>query len=126
MLMVGLPVQTTSMLSYIFDDVLLASGCEPDDGFSSAYMLRPAPGSVSEAIAWKPTIVNSRFTPDRVERVLTAGTAKDLATREIIRLAEAGKSLSSIGTKLGLNKSTIKRRLDALPFSPKRKLAADD
>ncbi len=127
MLFSGLPEQVTSQLSYVFDDVLVANGCEPDHGHSSAYILKPAPGSVSEAIGWKPVVVNSTLMPDfSVARVFGRGAASDFATREIIRLADSGKSYSAIGKALGLHKSTVKRRLDAMPFNPKRKLLSQD
>jgi hypothetical protein len=127
MLFIGLAEQVTSQLSYVFDDVIVANGCEPDHGHSSAYILRPAPGSVSEAIGWKPVVVNSNLMADfSIVRVFGRGASTNFATREIIRLADSGKSYSTIGKALGLHKSTVKRRLDAMPFNPKRKLLSQE
>ena len=43
-------------------------------------------------------------------------------TREVAKLVEQGMSYTEIAEQYGVNKTTIMRRMDALPFVPKSQI----
>ena len=79
---------------------------------------RPGPLLFLAVTGHQPVIENIRMDADgRIERHCQPCVSPDKLTREIYRLRkEEDKSLEEIGEVLGFNKSTISRRLSALPF----------
>ncbi len=106
-----------SLLNACFNGVFTTELCEPDEPFASACMTKPIKGSVLAATGHLPMIENLRMHADgRIERQCKPCVSPDKLTREIYRLRKQEKSLEEIGQELGFNKSTISRRLSALPF----------
>lgn len=113
----GLSKDEEAMLSTFFKEVFTVSPCEPDEGYASAYMVASMRGSLRAAMGHKPIIENIRLDTDgRIERHCLPCISPDRLDREIHRLRKQEKSLEEIGQELGFNKSTISRRLSALPF----------
>jgi hypothetical protein len=114
----GLNNEEESYLTSYFNGVLGLCGCEPDEGYASAHMASALPGSFLAVTGHQPVIENIRMDADgRIERQCQPCVSPDKLTREIYRLRkEEDKSLEEIGEVLGFNKSTISRRLSALPF----------
>ena len=47
-------------------------------------------------------------------------------TREIVKQLDLGKNYTQIAKMLGVNKTTVMRRFDALPFNPNRRGNLDE
>lgn len=114
----GLNNDEEALLSAFFKEVFIVSQCEPDEGYASAYMVAPMRGSLRAAMGYQTIMENIRpYSEGRIERDCQPCVSPDRLTREIYRLRkEEKKSLEEIGKALGYNKSTISRRLSALPF----------
>ena len=113
----GLSKDEEDLLPSYFDEVFMVESCEPDEDFASACMVSPVAGSVLANTGHKPVIENIRMDAGgRIERNCQPCVSPDKLTREIYRLRKEGRSLEEIGAELGFNKSTISRRLSALPF----------
>ena len=113
----GFSKEEEAYLSSCFNGVFTVCRCEPDKGYSSAVMATPLPGSFLAATGHSAVIENIRVDAEgRVERHCLPCVSPDRLDREIYRLREEKKSLEEIGEALGYNKSTISRRLGALPF----------
>ena len=113
----GFSKEEEAYLSSCFNCVFTVCLCEPDKGYSSAVMATPISGSFLAATGHTAVIENIRVDAEgRVERHCLPCVSPDRLDREIYRLREEKKSLEEIGEALGYNKSTISRRLGALPF----------
>ena len=113
----GLSKDEEILLTACFNGTFTVALCEPDEAFASAYMVAPMTGSLLAATGHKPLIENIRLDAEgRIERQSLPGVSVDKLTREIHRLREEGRSLEEIGKALGFDKSTISRRLNALPY----------
>lgn len=117
----GLSIEEEAYLTSCFNGVFGLCGCEPDEGYASAYMAAPLPGSLLAVTGLSSVIENIRMDADgSIERDCQPCVSPDKLTREIYRLRKDEKSLEEIGLELGFNKSTISRRLSALPFHLRR------
>lgn len=103
-----------------FDAAFTVSSCEPDEDFASAYMAAPMVGSLLAATGHKPQIENIRMAGGHIERQCQPCVSSDKLTREMYRMREEGRSMAEISDKLGFDKSTISRRLSALPYHLRR------
>ncbi|MDH1427344.1 hypothetical protein N5J23_05690 [Comamonas aquatica] len=114
----GLNNEEETYLTSYFNGVLGLCGCEPDEGYASAHMASALPGSFLAVTGHQPVIENIRVdTEGHIERQCLPCVSPYRLDREIYRLRkEEDKSLEEIGEVLGFNKSTISRRLSALPF----------
>ena len=114
----GFSKEEEAYLSSCFNCVLTVCHCEPDKGYPSAFMVAPIPGSFLAATGHSAVIENIRVDAEgRIDRHCLPCVSPDRLDREIYRLRkEENKSLEEIGEALGYNKSTISRRLSALPF----------
>lgn len=113
----GFSKEEETYLSSCFNCVFTVGLCEPDFGYSSAFMAAPILGSLLATTGQGAVIENIRLdAEDRIERHSQPCISPDRLTREIYRLRKDGKSLQEIGEALKYNKSTISRRLSALPF----------
>lgn len=113
----GLSKDEEILLPACFNGAFTVALCEPDEKFASAHMVAPIAGSLLAATGHKPLIENIRLDAEgRIERQSLTGVSPDKLTREIHRLREEGRSLEEIGKALGFDKSTISRRLSALPY----------
>ena len=105
------------MLPTYFDSVFTVAPCEPDEDFASAHMVSPMTGSLLAATGHPALIENIKLdTEGRIQRQSLPCVSADKLTREIYRLRKEGRSLEEIGKALGFDKSTISRRLSALPY----------
>lgn len=116
----GLSKDDEVLLPTYFDAVLTVAPCEPDETFASATFVAPMAGSLLAATGHKPQIENIRMAAGRIERQCQPCVSPDKLTREMHRMREEGLSLTEISDKLGFDKSTISRRLGALPFHLRR------
>ena len=113
----GFSKEEEAYLSSCFNGVFTLCHCEPDDGYPSAFMAAPILGSVLATTGQGTVIENIRLDAEGcIERHCLPCVSPDRLDREIYRLREEKKSLEEIGEALGYNKSTISRRLGALPF----------
>ena len=113
----GFSKEEETYLSSCFNCVFTVCLCEPDFGYSSAFLADPILGSLLATIGQGAVIENIRLDAEgRIERHSQPCISPDRLTREIYRLRKEGKSLQEIGEALNHNKSTISRRLSALPF----------
>ena len=113
----GFSKEEEAYLSSCFNGVFTLCHCEPDDGYPSAFMAAPILGSVLATTGQGTVIENIRLDAEGcIERHCQPCVSPDRLTREIYRLRKEGKSLQEIGDALNCNKSTISRRLSALPF----------
>ena len=113
----GLSKDEEFQLTACHNGVLTVELCEPDETFASAYLVAPVAGSFLAATGHKPLIENVRLDSDgRIQRQCQSCVSPDKLTREVHRLREEGRSLEEIGKALGFDKSTISRRLNALPY----------
>ena len=108
------------LLPTYFDAAFTVSSCEPDEDFASAYMAAPMVGSLLAATGHKPQIENIRMAGGHIERQCQPCVSSDKLTREMYRMREEGRSMAEISDKLGFDKSTISRRLSALPYHLRR------
>lgn len=105
------------LLQTYFDAVFTVAPCEPDEGFVSAYMASAMAGSLLAATGHSPLIENIKLDAEgSIHRQCLPGVSADKLTREIYRLRKEKHSLEEIGKALGFDKSTISRRLSALPY----------
>lgn len=105
------------LLPTYFDAVFSVAPCEPDEDFASAYMATPMAGSLLAATGHPALIENIKLDAEgRIQRQCLPGVSADKLTREIYRLRKESRSLEEIGKALGFDKSTISRRLSALPY----------
>lgn len=105
------------LLPTYFDAAFTVVSCEPDEGFASAHMTTPMAGSLLAATGHKALIENIKLDAEgRIQRQCLACVSADKLTREIYRLRQESRSLEEIGKTLGFDKSTISRRLNALPY----------
>ena len=99
---------------------LKIEACEPDHGYTSAFTVAAAPGTLLAAVGQRPIIDNIRLSAEgRIERNLYECVSPSAMTREVAKVVEQGMSYTEIAEQYGVNKSTIMRRMDALPFAPK-------
>ena len=77
-------------------------------------------GSLLAATGHKPQIENIRMAGGHIERQCQPCVSSDKLTREMYRMREEGCSMAEISDKLGFDKSTISRRLSALPYHLRR------
>ena len=108
------------LLPTYFDAAFTVASCEPDEDFASAYMAAPMVGSLLAATGHKPQIENIRMAGGHIERQCQPCVSSDKLTREMYRMREEGRSMAEISDKLGFDKSTISRRLSALPYHLRR------
>ena len=108
------------LLPTYFDAAFTISSCEPDEDYASAYMAAPMVGSLLAATGHKPQIENIRMAGGHIERQCQPCVSSDKLTREMYRMREEGRSMAEISDKLGFDKSTISRRLSALPYHLRR------
>ena len=108
------------LLPTYFDAAFTVASCEPDEDFASAYMAAPMVGSLLAATGHKPQIENIRMADGHIERQCQPCVSPDKLTREMYRMREEGRSMAEISDKLGFDKSTISRRLSALPYHLRR------
>ena len=113
----GFSKEEEAYLSSCFNCVFTVCPCEPDQGYPSAFTAAPISGSFFAATGHSAVIENIRVDAEgRIERHCLPCVSPDRRDREIYRLRkEENKSLEEIGEALGCNKSTIYRRLSALP-----------
>ena len=105
------------LLPTYFDAVFTVTPCEPDEGFASAHMASPMAGSLLAATGHQALIENIKLDAEgRIQRQCLPCVSADKLTREIYRLRKESRSLEEIGKTLGFDKSTISRRLSALPY----------
>lgn len=105
------------LLPTYFDAVFTVAPCEPDEGFVSAHMASAMAGSLLAATGHTALIENIKLDAEgRIQRQCLPGVSADKLTREIYRLRKEDRSLEEIGKALGFDKSTISRRLSALPY----------
>ena len=117
----GLSKDEEFLLTACHNGVFTVELCEPDESFASAYMAAPVAGSLLAATGHKPLIENVRLDAEgRIQRQCQSCVSPDKLTREIHHLREEGRSLEEIGKALGFDKSTISRRLSALPYHLRR------
>ena len=116
----GLNKDEELLMLTCFDAVFTVSQCEPDEDFASAYMAAPMVGSLLAATGHKPQIENIRMADGHIERQCQPCVSSDKLTREMYRMREEGRSMAEISDKLGFDKSTISRRLSALPYHLRR------
>ena len=83
-------------------------------------MAAPMVGSLLAATGHKPQIENIRMADGHIERQCQPCVSPDKLTREMYRMREEGRSMAEISDKLGFDKSTISRRLSALPYHLRR------
>lgn len=115
------------VLTNHFQALLCADSCEPDPKYSTASIVRAFRGSYLEAIGYLSVVENYRRKPDgSFERNSYHSAIASALTREIVRHVEDGKTLASIGKLVGLDKSTISRRLAGLPFGNRRRIPKDE
>ena len=119
----GLPTDETAFLTNYFDLVLNIEACEADHGYTSAFTVAPAPGTFLAAIGKRPVIDNIRIgAGGQIERRRYECVSPSAMTREVVKLVEQGRSYTEIAEQYGVNKTTIMRRMDALPFVQKGQL----
>ena len=113
----GFSKEEETYLSSCFNYVFTVCPCEPDQGYPSAFTAAPIPGSFFAVTGHSAVIENIRVDAEgRIERHCLPCVSPDRRDREIYRLRkEENKSLEEIGEALGCNKSTVSRRLSALP-----------
>lgn len=116
----GLSKDDEVLLPTYFDAVFTVAPCEPDETFASATIVAPMAGSLLAATGHKPQIDNIRMTEGRIDRQCQPCASPDKLTREMHRMREEGLSMAEISDKLGFDKSTISRRLSALPYHLRR------
>jgi hypothetical protein len=117
----GLSGDDAACLKDYFDVVLKIENCEPDHGYMSAFTITPAPGTLLAAVGKRPVIDNIRLgAKGQIERHFYECVSPNAMTREIAKLVEQGKSYNEIAEQYEVNKTTIMRRIDALPFRPRR------
>jgi len=116
----GLTADGTEALAASANAALEVRPCEPDTDFGYAHLVAPAPGTMLAATGMKPVVENIRATADGlIERHIYEAVSPDAVTRQIVRMSREGMTLSRIGQALGLDKSTIKRRIDKVRHDPK-------
>lgn len=117
----GLSKDEKSLLNACFNSVFTVEPCEPDEPFASACMAAPMTGSLLAATGHKSVLENICMNSEGViKRQCQSCVSPEKLTREIYRLRESGRSLQEIGEELGFDKSTISRRLSALPYHLRR------
>lgn len=110
-----------------FQHLLCADVCEPDRDYSAAYIVRTMPGTYLEAVGHPTVVENYRLKAGgSYERNCYPSAIPSALTREIFRLVESGKTLAAVGKAVGLDKSTVSRRLSALPFGSRRRFPVDE
>lgn len=123
----GLAKDDAQRLPDYFNAVFSVEPCEPDFGYTSAWIVAPAPGSLLAAIGKRPMIDNIRANADGlIERISYECASSDAMTREIVKQLDLGKNYTQIAKMLGVNKTTVMRRFDALPFNPNRRGNLDE
>lgn len=116
----GLVQEDAAYLTQCFKAVIKIETCEPDHGYTSAFTVVAAPGTLLAAVGKRPIIDNIRLSADgQVERSHYECVSPSAMTREVAKLVEQGMSYTEIAEQYGVNKTTIMRRMDALPFVPK-------
>ena len=116
----GLSQDDAGFLTQFFNAVINIEVCEPDHGYMSAFTVAPAPGTFLAAVGKRPIINNIRLSADgQIERSHYECVSPSAMTREVAKLVEQGMSYTAIAEQYGVNKTTIMRRMDALPFVPK-------
>ena len=117
----GLSAEDSACLTDYFETVLNIEECEPDFGYTSAFTVAPAPGTLLAAIGKRPVIDNIRIDANgQIERNHYDCVSPSAMNREIAKLIEQGKSYTEIAELFDVNKSTIMRRVDSLPLQPRR------
>lgn len=109
-------------LPAFFDVVFDVEDCDPDCGYAFATMISHGAGSLLAALRRTPVIDNVRVGDDgTLEHNISDCVSPDPMSREISKLLDQGMTLEQIGAQLGRDKSTISRRIAALPFKPQRR-----
>lgn len=88
--------------------------CEARDGATTAYATNFSGNSVNRLWGVKPAMMSWYLKDGRPRHKTDLFISASAEEREMYKLREEGKTLEEIGTVMGLNKSTIKRRLDKL------------
>ena len=123
----GLAKDDARRLLDYFNTVFSAEPCEPDFGYTFAWIVAPAAGSLLAAIGKRPMIDNIRANADGlIERISYECASSDAMTREIVKQLDLGKNYTQIAKMLGVNKTTVMRRFDGLPFNPNRRGNLDE
>ena len=123
----GLAEDDAQRLPDYFNAVFSVEPCEPDFGYTSAWIVAPASGSLLAAVGKRPMIDNIRASADGlIERFSYECASPDAMTREIVKQLDLGKNYTQIAKMLGVNKTTVMRRFDALPFNPNRRGNLDE
>lgn len=113
----GLSADDLGCLPDYFETVLNIEECEPDLGYTSAFTVAPAPGTLLAAIGKRPVIDNIRVNgAGQIERSHYECVSPNAMNREIAKLIEQGRTYTEIAEQYKVNKTTIMRRVDALPF----------
>lgn len=113
----GLSPEDTACLNEYFGTVLNIEVCEPDLGYGSAFTVAPAPGTLLAAIGKRPVIDNIRVNgAGQIERSHYECVSPNAMNREIAKLIEQGKTYTEIAALYEVNKTTIMRRVDSMPF----------
>lgn len=113
-------------LANVFANVLVVKAQEPDPGYSFAHSIGWTAESVLGCTARKPQLEQLKLLPTGgVQRVVEDMVAKDYLSRQIFKLRGKGLTLEQIGKKLEIDKSTVSRRLEALPAIAFKKRDAD-
>ncbi len=113
----GLLADEVKQLPNFFGLLLNVQACEPDEGFASAYMASPAAGTFLAGVNVSPRVENIRMTASgQIERASYPSYARDAETREMVKLREQGRTLEFIGKEFGVDRATVLRRLQKLPY----------
>lgn len=101
------------------DEYFQVTACEPDPGAHRAFSISSKRLSNMEVFGYGKVICNLFWSKAGYKHVFAPFTACSLLDRFIWRMRASGESLTKIGDFLGMHKSSIKRRLDAMrPVQP--------
>ena len=115
MFMTGKKDFDATELPQFFDEYIEAESCEPDPGDFIAFSINVFGVSYLNALGIGKQMCSIGVSAGRFRRRYAQYIAPDLQTRAMWALRAQGKKLAEIGSLLGVNKSTVMRRLEGLP-----------
>jgi hypothetical protein len=112
------------LLRSAVDELVTLERCEPEPDTLLSFNVKLSGGDLLGRFSAGSVMVDVHVVDDYIRYRFRPFVSKQLLDRYIWMLRAAGRSLDAIGAEVGLNKSTVKRRLDRLP--PPAKAPATD
>lgn len=116
MFVTGVENSETTELPQLVDESIWVEPCEPDPGDLIAFSIDVVGVRHLNALGVGKQMCSIGVSAGRFRRRCTQYIAPDLQTRAMSALRAQGKKLAEIGSLLGVNKSTVMRRLDGLSY----------